>query len=112
MNEDTERPYPPTAQIAMQQGITVAKNLGRLIKGGELEQFKPDIKGTVASLGEHNAVGVVYGRKLKGTPASFMKKVIDNRSLFLIGGLGLTLKKGKFKFSKNPRKRVFFIKKR
>ncbi|MCY9444368.1 FAD-dependent oxidoreductase, partial [Bacillus spizizenii] len=58
----------------------------------------PDIKGTVASLGEHNAVGVVYGRKLKGTPASFMKKVIDNRSLFLIGGLGLTLKKGKFKF--------------
>lgn len=38
MNEDTERPYPPTAQIAMQQGITVAKNLGRLIKGGELEE--------------------------------------------------------------------------
>jgi NADH dehydrogenase FAD-containing subunit len=36
----------------------------------ELEEFKPDIKGTVASLGEHNAVGVVYGRKLKGMPAS------------------------------------------
>ncbi|MEC1291579.1 NAD(P)/FAD-dependent oxidoreductase [Bacillus mojavensis] len=98
INEDTDRPYPPTAQIAMQQGTTVAKNIAKLIKGGELEEFKPDIKGTVASLGEHNAVGVVYGRKLKGTPASFMKKVIDNRSLFLIGGLGLTLKKGKFKF--------------
>ncbi|AXT13671.1 NAD(P)/FAD-dependent oxidoreductase [Bacillus velezensis] len=98
INEETERPYPPTAQIAMQQGETVAKNLGGLIKGGQLEEFEPDIKGTVASLGEHNAVGVVYGRKLKGTPASFMKKVIDNRSLFMIGGLGLTLKKGKFKF--------------
>lgn len=109
MNEDTERPYPPTAQIAMQQGITVAKNLGRLIKGGELEEFKPDIKGTVASLGEHNAVGVVYGRKLKGTPASFMKKVIDNRSLFMIGGLGLTLKKGKFKFFEASSVNHFYV---
>lgn len=91
----------------MQQGETVAKNLGGLIKGGQLEEFKPDIKGTVASLGEHNAVGVVYGRKLKGTPASFMKKVIDNRSLFMIGGLGLTLKKGSLNSSENPRPRVF-----
>ncbi|MCI4140333.1 FAD-dependent oxidoreductase, partial [Bacillus vallismortis] len=39
MNEVTERPYPPTAQIARLQGLTVAKTLGRLIKGGELEQF-------------------------------------------------------------------------
>jgi len=35
---------------------------------------------------------------LTGAKASFMKKVIDNRSLFLIGGVGLTLKKGKFNF--------------
>lgn len=99
INEEIDRPYPPTAQIAMQQGVNCAKNIGRLIRGEKnLEKFTPDIKGTVASLGESNAVGVVYGRNLTGTTASIMKKVIDNRSLFLIGGPGLVLKKGKFKF--------------
>ncbi|MED1095773.1 MULTISPECIES: NAD(P)/FAD-dependent oxidoreductase [Bacillus] len=99
INEENNRPYPPTAQIAMQQGVTCAKNIGRLIRGQDnLEEFTPDIKGTVASLGEHNAVGVVYGKNLTGTKASIMKKVIDNRSLFLVGGPGLVLKKGKFKF--------------
>ncbi|MCY8673736.1 FAD-dependent oxidoreductase, partial [Bacillus haynesii] len=50
------------------------------------------------SLGEHDAIGVAFGRKMTGTTASMMKKIIDNRSLFMIGGPGLVLKKGKFKF--------------
>ncbi|OCA87597.1 NADH dehydrogenase [Bacillus sp. FJAT-27225] len=97
INEETNRPYPPTAQIAIQQGEHVAKSIAGLIRGkNELETFVPDIKGTVCSLGEDDAIGVVYGRKLTGAKASFMKKVIDNRSLFMIGGAGLVLKKGKF----------------
>ncbi|MGD6817329.1 NAD(P)/FAD-dependent oxidoreductase [Metabacillus sp. 84] len=99
INEEINRPYPPTAQIAMQQGETCAKNLSVLIKGqGEMEGFKPDIKGTVASLGEDDAVGTVFGKKLVGTKASFMKKMIDNRALFMVGGPGMVMKKGKFKF--------------
>ncbi|MRX73202.1 FAD-dependent oxidoreductase [Bacillus lacus] len=98
INEEINRPYPPTAQIAMQQGETAAKNLSALIRGGELTEFKPDIKGTVASLGEDDAVGVAFGKKMVGSKASFMKKMIDNRSLFMVGGPGLVLKKGKFKF--------------
>ncbi|MFY4775504.1 NAD(P)/FAD-dependent oxidoreductase [Metabacillus sp. RGM 3146] len=99
INEEINRPFPPTAQIAMQQGETCAKNLAALIRQqGQLEQFKPDIKGTVASLGESNAVGVAFGKKLYGTKASFMKKMIDNRALFMVGGPGMVLKKGKFKF--------------
>ncbi|MTH53849.1 FAD-dependent oxidoreductase [Bacillus mangrovi] len=99
INEEINRPYPPTAQIAMQQGETCAKNLASLIKGqGEMEGFKPDIKGTVASLGEDDAVGTVFGKKLVGTKASFMKKMIDNRALFMVGGPGMVMKKGKFKF--------------
>ncbi|WLR41284.1 NAD(P)/FAD-dependent oxidoreductase [Bacillus carboniphilus] len=94
INEETERPYPPTAQIAMQQGETCAKNIAVLIKGqGELIEFKADIKGTVASLGEDDAVGVAFGKKMVGTKASFMKKMIDNRALHMIGGAGLVLKK-------------------
>ncbi|WP_184317275.1 NAD(P)/FAD-dependent oxidoreductase [Geobacillus subterraneus] len=99
IDEETNRPYPPTAQIAMQEGQLCAKNLAALIRGqGELEPFKADIKGTVCSLGHDDAIGVVFGKKLWGTKASFMKKVIDNRALYLIGGSSLVMKKGKFKF--------------
>lgn len=97
INEEINRPYPPTAQIAMQQGVTCAKNLVALIRGKEeLETFTPDIKGTVCSLGEDDAIGVAFGKKMTGGTASFMKKVIDNRSLYMIGGPSLVLKKGKF----------------
>lgn len=98
INEETERPYPPTAQISMQQGETCANNLAALIHGKETETFSFDNKGSVASLGEHDAIGVAFGKKMTGTTASMMKKIIDNRSLFMIGGPGLVLKKGKFKF--------------
>ncbi|MEH7251735.1 NAD(P)/FAD-dependent oxidoreductase [Neobacillus niacini] len=97
INEEINRPYPPTAQIAMQQGEVVARNLAALIRNKtELETFTFDNKGTVCSLGEDDAIGVVFGKKITGAKASFMKKVVDNRSLFMIGGAGLVLKKGKF----------------
>ncbi len=99
INEEINRPYPPTAQIAMQQGETCAKNVAVAVRGsGEMEKFTFDNKGSVASLGENDAVGVVFGKKIVGSKASFMKKVIDNRALYMVGGPSLVLKKGKFKF--------------
>ncbi|WP_062354660.1 NAD(P)/FAD-dependent oxidoreductase [Bacillus kwashiorkori] len=102
INEEINRPYPPTAQIAMQQGENVAKNLAKLTRGTneELEKFVFDNKGTVCSLGDDDAIGVVFGKKVTGYKASFMKKMVDNRALFLIGGLPLVLKKGKLNLYK------------
>ncbi|WP_026022954.1 NAD(P)/FAD-dependent oxidoreductase [Paenisporosarcina sp. TG20] len=97
INEEINRPYPPTAQIAMQQGVTVAKNLLALINGEDTESFVPDLKGSLCSLGEDDAIGVVFGKKVTGTKASFMKKMVDNRALYMIGGASLVVKKGKFK---------------
>lgn len=100
IDEENDRPYPPTAQIAIQQSYTCATNLLRLVRGNTeegLASFKPDLKGTVASLGEGEAIGTVGNKKLYGTTASAMKKIIDNRYLFLLGGPGLVLKKGKLK---------------
>ncbi|MBS4173936.1 NAD(P)/FAD-dependent oxidoreductase [Bacillus sp. FJAT-49736] len=98
INEESNRPYPPTAQIAMQQGEVCAKNLAKLVHNQEnLESFVFDDKGTVCSLGEDDAIGVVFGKKIKGSSASFMKKVVDNRALFMVGGTSLVLQKGKFK---------------
>lgn len=98
MNEESGRPYPPTAQIALQEANVIARNIKHVLKNEPTETFVYKSKGTVASLGHSDAIGVVFGdKKLKGKAAATMKKVIDDRSLFLQGGVGLLLKKGKFK---------------
>ena len=98
MNKETDRPYPPTAQLAMQEADVAAFNLKALLRNQVLKSFVFDDKGTVASLGQTDAMGTVFSeRKLYGTPASLMKKVIDNRYLFLLGGPMLILKKGKLR---------------
>lgn len=98
LNEEAGRPYPPTAQIAMQQAVNIAKNIKHLLNGEETETFVYDDKGAVCSLGHDDAIGSALGRKFTGKTASALKKVVDNRALFLVGGAGLTVKKGKFKF--------------
>ena len=97
-NHEAGRPYPPTAQIAMQQAVTIAKNIKHLINDEPTEVFVYDDKGAVCSLGHDDAVGTAFGRKFTGKTASALKKVVDDRALYLVGGVGLTVKKGKFKF--------------
>lgn len=97
-NEKTGEPYQPTAQIALQQGITCANNILSLIRNeSNLEPFVPHIRGIVCALGKDNACGVVYGKKITGKKALSMKKLIDNRALYMIGGTSLIAKKGRIK---------------
>ncbi|SEM61630.1 NADH dehydrogenase [Mesobacillus persicus] len=97
INEEINRPYPPTAQIAMQQGELCARNIAGLVRGkSELETFEFDNKGTVCSLGEDEAIGTAFGKKFYGAKASFLKKMVDNRALYMIGGPSMVFKKGKF----------------
>lgn len=90
------RPYPTTAQIAMQLGEHTAKNIKLSLDGDKKEPFVYDDKGTVCSLGSKDGIGIVMGKEIKGKPAAFMKKVIDTRAVFKIGGLALGATKGKF----------------
>jgi NADH:ubiquinone reductase (H+-translocating) len=98
LNEEAGRPYPPTAQIAMQQAVNIAKNIKHLMNGEETETFVYDDKGAVCSLGHGDAIGDAMGRKFTGKTANALKKIVDDRALFLVGGAGLVLKKGKFNF--------------
>ncbi|WNR44108.1 NAD(P)/FAD-dependent oxidoreductase [Paenibacillus roseipurpureus] len=86
-------PYPANAQIAVQQGYNAARNILQTVRGKELKPFVYDYKGTVASLGRWDAVGLLKVKKVKGRWASFIKKMIDARYLFLIGGIPLIWKK-------------------
>lgn len=98
MNKATGRPFPPTAQIAIQMADVVAHNVKASVTGsGEAESFEPKLSGTVASLGHDDAIGVILNnRKLFGFTATVMKKIIDNRYLLKLGGPSLLFKKGKF----------------
>ncbi|SDI81633.1 NAD(P)/FAD-dependent oxidoreductase [Natribacillus halophilus] len=95
IDEETERPFPPTAQIASQQGVKAAENVASMIMGGTPTAFKPEILGTLASLGGKEAMGTVKKRKLFGRKAFFMKHMGDNRNLMRLGGLPLVLTKGR-----------------
>lgn len=93
---ENARPYPTTAQIAMQLGEHTAKNIKLQLNGEKMEPFAYDDKGTVCSLGANDGIGVVLGREIKGKSAAFMKKVIDTRAVLKIGGVVLGATKGKF----------------
>ncbi|MCL1631412.1 NAD(P)/FAD-dependent oxidoreductase [Sporolactobacillus sp. CPB3-1] len=100
INPQSGRPYPTTAQIALQQADCAAYNLNAMLHGNPTKPFVYNYKGTVCSLGKNDAVGEVMGRKLKGRPASIMKKVIENRALAKIGGVETMIKKGRFSLIK------------
>ena len=60
---------PPTAQHALRQAKTCAKNILATIRGKELTEFDFTGLGKLASLGQRSAVAEVLGFKLRGFPA-------------------------------------------
>lgn len=92
---DQGRPYPPTAQIAGQEGENCGENLVAFIRGELTHKFTPELLGTLASLGKGEGMGQVGNKKLFGSSAALMKKASDLRYLMKIGGLGLAMKKVK-----------------
>ncbi len=94
LNEEGQ-PYPPTAQIATQQGEIAAYNLVAAIRNTPTKDFAFINRGIIASLGKGEAIGVVGTRKLKGFIAAMLKKVVEIRYLYKIGGIPLVIKKGR-----------------
>ncbi|MFG3100043.1 NAD(P)/FAD-dependent oxidoreductase [Streptomyces sp. NPDC048182] len=64
----------PNAQHAVRQAAVLADNLARTLRGEPLESYAHRHAGSVASLGFHQGVAHVYGRKVKGYPAWFMHR--------------------------------------
>lgn len=100
INPATNAPYPPTAQISLKQGECAAKNIERRLKGESTQAFHFESAGTVCSLGDNQAIGIVgkKGYKFKGYPASFLKKAIADKSIMDVANFGQVLKVGRFDF--------------
>lgn len=90
---DQGRPYPPTAQIAVQEGENCGNNLVALIRKEKMTPFVPALQGTLASLGKGEGIGIIGQKKVFGSTAALLKKGSDLRYIYKIGGLGLALKK-------------------
>ena len=65
-----EYPFPSSAQVAMQQGLSVAQNIIFLRKGEKLKSFEFEDFGEILSLGIGNASITGYGITLAG-PLAF-----------------------------------------
>jgi NADH dehydrogenase len=71
----TQNPYPPTAQHAIRQAISVSKNLINSIDEYEaLESFVYDTKGSMAKIGKKDGVALLMGREFRGFFAWFIWK--------------------------------------
>jgi NADH dehydrogenase len=67
--------YPPTAQHAIRQAKTVAKNLEYKINGiGIQDDFIYDTKGSMAKIGRNDGVALLLGHEFRGILAWFIWK--------------------------------------
>jgi NADH dehydrogenase len=64
----------PNAQHAVRQARVLADNVVATLRDRPLTEYRHKYAGSVASLGLHEGVAFVYGRKLKGYPAWFMHR--------------------------------------
>ena len=68
------RPYPALAQHAIREARHLARNLSAVLEGGTPTPFLFHSLGTMAALGHTSAVAKVFGVKLRGFPAWWLRR--------------------------------------
>jgi len=66
LDPETQRPFPPTAQIAEAQAKTAANNLSALIKNSSKEKFEYHSKGQMAIIGKRSGIATFMGMNISG----------------------------------------------
>ena len=66
VDPETQRPLPPTAQIAEAQAKIAAKNLASLIKNSKKEKFVYHSKGQMAIIGKRSGIATFLGMNISG----------------------------------------------
>jgi len=66
LDPKTQRPFPPTAQIAEAQARTAAKNLKALIKNLQKEKFVYHSRGQMAIIGKRSGIATFLGMNISG----------------------------------------------
>ena len=66
LDPTTQKPFPPTAQIAEAQAKTAAKNLQAIINNSEKEKFEFHSKGQMAIIGKRTGIATFLGMNISG----------------------------------------------
>jgi NADH dehydrogenase len=74
--DPTGKPYPPTAQHAMRQGKTVARNIVATIRGRKKKKFEYSTIGLLAAIGRRTGVANILGVNFSGFLAWFLWRTI------------------------------------
>lgn len=92
-------PYPNTGQLALSMANFAAKDIQARITGkNRPEKYVYKDLGVVSDLGSNKAVASAMGMNLKGYPASALKKIVIDKSIFETGGLKEMMAIGRFDF--------------
>jgi len=83
LKDEQGKPLPGVAQVAIQQGRAVAKNIGRELKGQPRQPFQYKDLGSLATIGRAAAVAEIFGIHLSGLIAWLVWLLIH--ILWLIG---------------------------
>ncbi len=97
----SNRFYPPTAQLATQQGDYIAQTMELLLhadsKNETIQQdlipkfsFKP--QGSICSIGDGFAIGLVGKSEVKGFVGNIIKWAVESKWNYQLGGLGAVFK--------------------
>jgi NADH:ubiquinone reductase (H+-translocating) len=68
--------HPPTAQHALREGKTLARNLKATVRGGNLKPFTFSTIGQLAAIGRRTGVANIFGIKFLGFLAWWMWRTI------------------------------------
>ncbi|HEY2626910.1 MAG TPA: NAD(P)/FAD-dependent oxidoreductase [Candidatus Udaeobacter sp.] len=82
-SHQTGQPLPGVSPVAMQQGRHAVRNILRMIKNRERQQFRYWNKGSMATIGRHRAVADLNSVHLSGLPAWLVWLFVH--IIFLVG---------------------------
>jgi NADH dehydrogenase len=79
--DDPTATCPPNAQHAVRQARHLAKNIIRVLRGGQPKDYYHKNIGSVASLGLHKGVADTFNIKVKGLPAWVMHRAYHVKAM-------------------------------
>ncbi len=100
-DEQTGRFYPPTAQLAKQQGEYLAQILEMLLYAAHkneqiqhelIPQFQFQSRGSICSIGAGYAIGVAGTKEMHGYIANILKWLIESKWNYELGGFSAVFK--------------------
>lgn len=93
---------PPTAQLAVQEGAAVGRNIRRVLADREPASFTPHILGSAASVGRSAGIAHIGRLRLTGKPGHVLHELALLRYLYGLGGIGLLRREGYLSWTHPP----------